>query len=193
MANGVSAASVAWTVAGIVGILAVIAGIVLIPVTIGDNLIGPCNDTEVPLDITGVYNGTFSCEGVGDSGTFTESDADNVWTIYHNTGTGLVEMTDTSTGHAYKGAVPNEANLRGNRELAFYTGHVPYFEVGRWEILRTCTANRTTLVTIRLMGQSIVAGDDPTKVTKTCTERLTLTTTDVPPTPAPTAAPTPAP
>lgn len=187
------ALSYGWLVGGILLTAGTVFAIVFLPIQLSGEGVGSCNNTAAPLDLTGQYNGTFSCEGVNDGGSFVAGGTNNIWTIYHDTADNTLVLTDTTTGHTYAGVVPEGTNTRGNREVAVWTGHVPYFLVGRWEVLRRCYSGGVNEFSVNLMGQSIAGGElsmEGPKAVKTCAERLTRFSIAVPPTPAPTAEPT---
>ena len=176
-----------------------IAAIVLIPVTLDGEQIGGCNNTVLPLNLTGMFNSTFTCTGVDMNGPFNEGPSARQIIIEHNVVEGLVQATDGTT--SYQGYVPAGANLRGSRELSLLAGHPIDFEIGRFEVFRRCTANQATEVSLMIMGERVVTGEIcparrrsvcENKFSKTCTEKLVRVSVDIPPgtfTEAPTPAP----
>lgn len=173
-----------------------IATIVLIPVTLDGEQIGGCNNTALPLDLTGTYNSAFTCTGVDMNGPFSQPATTRQIIIDHDVAEGLVRATDGST--SYQGYVPAGANLRGARELSLLAGHPVDFEIGRFEVYRRCTASQTTETSMMIMGERVVTGEIcparrrrsvcENKFSKTCTEKLVRVSTNVPPgtfTPAP--------
>ena len=175
-----------------------IAAIVLIPVSILDDAVGDCNNTVLAFNVTGTYTSVISCSGVNQLGPYTEGPTTRTLYIKHDLTYDTVMATDNTTD--YQGYIISGGNLQGAREMGFYDDQGPTYSTGRFEAWRRCTANKTTEVSLLMMGQRIVTGEtclarrrnSCPKFTKTCTERLTRTSKNYPPGTF-TAAPTPVP
>lgn len=196
--TGPSFLGVFWLILGIAVVAGGVVAVILIPQNISDEVQIPCDSMVSPLNVSGTYTGSYSCDGVNDSGVFTETGNDSVFYVEQST-FNTVRIYDNSTGITYMGVIPMSANMAGRPEIGFWSS-MPS-ETGRWEVLQTCFASNGTIARVVLSGTSIQAGTDPDTseaYTETCFDRIERTDETVPggifpPTAAPTLSPTSAP
>lgn len=169
-----------WLLLGLAVVGGGVVAVVMIPQHIDSNLQIPCDPTVSPLHVTGTYHGSFSCDGVSDSGVFTETASSALYYVEQATAT-TVRIYDSAAGIMYNGVIPASANMAARPEIGFWASSPA--ETGRWEVFQTCSATDGTIAHVVLTGESVQAGTHPAtyeKYTETCFDRLERVSATVP-------------
>ena len=174
-----------WLIMGLLVVGGSITATVLINLNNVPDPVLVCNPAIQPLNVTGTYNGTVLCNGVRDSGPFSETLPNVIFYVTQNPDMSFQMARGGAPSEVFQGSIPLGSSTMG---FGLLTGLPPLstIESGTWLVKQLCSAgDNTTVVNTVLRGRSTINGVDTSFMpaetfTKTCDTQLTRVDESVP-------------